>query len=78
MRRSNCRGDSSGDPTVLLVVDGVLGNLCSCRYRVESEMKPTLYRVLKYIGTNLLCFAILIGLGVVLRFAGVLIAERMR
>ena len=34
--------------------------------------------VLKCLGTNLLCLGILIGIGVVLRFAGVLIAERMR
>ena len=32
--------------------------------------------VLKYIATNLLCFAILIGIGVALRFAGVLIVGR--
>ena len=30
--------------------------------------------VLKCLGTNLLCFGILIGFGVVMRFAGVLIA----
>jgi hypothetical protein len=30
--------------------------------------------VLKCLGTNLLCFSILIGFGVVMRFAGVLIA----
>ena len=31
--------------------------------------------ILKFIGDNLLCFAILIGFGVAMRFAGVLIAE---